>query len=131
MTIVGVGVNPVGWNTGGGLFQPNTPTVANPRGPIKENFVYLNDPSTPYPGVRYIWNVTDQLTPQPARQEARDLVAFNNVGGPVTGSDLCTGAFFSDILAGGFAPLSTTNGTKVASSHNLTTGSTCREWIPS
>ncbi len=129
MVLTDLGVNPVGWNASGGLFQPNSPTVANPRGPITENFVLLNDASTPYPGVRYLWNITDQLTPLPARQEARDLVAFDNVGAGAK-SQLCSNANFSDILAFGFAPLPSTNGSLVNPSHNLA-GANCREWIPS
>ncbi len=79
LTIVDLSSNVVGWNASGGLWQPNTPSVANPRGPVSEAFVTLNSPTPAYPAIRYVYNVLD--TPLPGYGEARNLVGVQQRGG--------------------------------------------------
>ena len=127
LTLLDLAANPVNWNGTGGLFQPNTSSPLNPRGPIAEsNVAPQNVAVAAYPGVRYIYNVLD--TPLPGYSEARGIVGFNNVGGGVK-SPLCDGSNFSDILSYGFGPLPSTTPSSVDPSKNLA-ASTCRKFTP-
>jgi phosphate transport system substrate-binding protein len=88
--------NPAEWNTSDGVWQLNASGVVN------ENNVKLNNPTPTYPGIRYMFNTIDTVSPNYA--EAAAIVAFTNVPAG-TKSPLCSGANLSAILSFGLAPL--------------------------
>lgn len=109
-----------------GGWLPNTPNALNPRAPVSESQIVMNNPVRDFVGVRYVFNVIDSTSPNYV--EARDLVGFDNIPGG-TKSPLCSGTANSMILNAGFAPLSSTTPSAVDPSRNLA-GSTCRRYTP-
>jgi phosphate transport system substrate-binding protein len=104
----------------GGVATPNT------AGPIKESNVKLNNPVPAYPGIRYVFNVTDinvKAYPQVVR-----YVGFENRENVepeyAMSSPLCSGTYASTLNSYGFAALDTT-----ISARNIP-GSTCRLYTP-
>jgi phosphate transport system substrate-binding protein len=104
----------------GGVATPNT------AGPVQESNVKLNNPVPAYPGIRYVFNVTDSTLPQ--WNQVIRFVGFENkpAGDPDYGaaSPLCSGTKATTLTDYGFAPLD-----KTISSKNLQ-GSTCRLYTP-
>jgi hypothetical protein len=75
------------------------------------------------PGIRYVYNVADALTP--GYNGAKDLIGFDN---QTSGSKsvLCNGDMASTITGQGFLPLSNGSGAPAGSD---APGSTCREFV--
>lgn len=119
---VATNASAVAWNGSDGAFQLNTGT--GPLNVVNEANVKVNDPAPDYPGVRYVFNILDNLSPNYA--EAAALVGFDNVGGG-TKSPLCSNGKLSPILSFGFGPLSTAG--NPGGNTNLA-GATCRKFVP-
>jgi hypothetical protein len=102
----------------GGVWVPNTPTAGDPDAPVQEANVPLVDSTPAYPGVRFLFNVTDSTVP--SYPSVLRYIGFDNVEGGST-SPLCSGAKASFLLRHGFGPLPNTPDP----AHNLA-GSTCR-----
>jgi phosphate transport system substrate-binding protein len=104
-----------------GTFSLNT------AGPVNENNIRLNNPSPTNVGIRYVFNVIDNTTPDYG--DAKFFVGFENKpkgdSSTPTASDLCNDKDNATLKAFGFAPLDRTTGT-----HNQL-GSTCRIFQPS
>ena len=104
-----------------GVATPNTAP-----GPIQESNIKLNNPVPPYPGIRYVFNVTDSTIdnyPQVVRYvgfENRDNIAPDYS----MSSPLCSGTYAATLNSFGFAALDTT-----VSARNIP-GSTCRLYVP-
>ncbi|MEZ5145262.1 MAG: hypothetical protein R2726_22530 [Acidimicrobiales bacterium] len=79
--------------------------------------------STPYSGIRYLYNVLD--TRSPSYNDALSVVGFTNTGGG-TKSPLCSSnPTLNGIISNFFSPLPTNgnpNNTNLA-------GSSCRQWV--
>jgi ABC-type phosphate transport system substrate-binding protein len=114
--------NPAGWDAPDGVWQPNS---IGANAPIQEKNVKLNSPPAGFfPGIRYVFNVIDSVSPN--YLDARAVVAFNNVASGAK-SPMCSGSKASTISSFGFATLSATTPAGVAASTNLA-GATCREF---
>lgn len=109
-----------------GGWLPNTPNLANPRAPVSETQIGINNPNRSVFGMRYIFNVVD--TTSPSYAEARALVGFDNIPGG-SKSPLCDGSQANVIRNAGFAPLSATTPSGVDPARNLA-NSTCRRYTP-
>jgi ABC-type phosphate transport system substrate-binding protein len=105
--------NAAAWNSADEVYQPNATVVA-------EGNTKVNNPTPPFPGVRYMYNVVDTVSPNYA--EAAALVAFVNAPSGAK-STLCSGGEVSAILSVGFQGLSSSAG----GSTNLA-GATCRKY---
>ena len=89
-----------------------------PGAPVVENNVRLFNPSTTYPGIRYVFNVIDSA--DPSYIDAQRYVGFDNVDKGAT-SPLCSGGKNTILNNFGFGAL----GATVLNPTNLA-GSTCR-----
>ncbi len=115
-------VNTAGWDGPDGVWQANS---IGAGAPVQEKNVKLNNPAPGFfPGIRYVFNVTDSVSPSYAQAQA--VVAFNNVASG-SKSPLCSGAFKSTLSSFGFAPLSATPPSGVAASTDVA-GATCRKY---
>ncbi len=114
--------NTVTWNNLDGAYQLNTGST--PDKPVNESNVKINNPTPDFPGIRYVYNVTD--TVHVNYTQANAVVGFNNIPGG-TKSPLCSGGKVSPILSFGYGPLSSAGNPGGAT--NLA-GSTCRKYVP-
>lgn len=105
----------------GGLATPNTAP-----GPIQESNIKLNNPVPSYPGIRYVFNVTDSTIDNYA-QVVR-YVGFENRANVepeyAMSSPLCSGTYASTLTSYGFAPLD-----NAVSARNIP-GYNCRLYVP-
>ncbi len=125
--ITSIPIVPVTWFTAGlGSWLPGTPSGTNPRGPVTEDQVALNNAAADYTGVRLVFNVLDSNSPN--YLDARAIVGFNNVPAGAK-SPLCNNANATTIRSSGFAPLPTTAPATVDPNANLA-GSNCRRYNP-
>ena len=114
--------NAAGWDAPDGVWQPNS---IGASAPIQEKNVKLNNPAPGFfPGIRYVFNVIDSVSPN--YLDARGVVAFNNVASGAK-SPMCSGTKASTISSFGFAPLTATVPSGVAGSTDLA-GATCRKF---
>lgn len=96
--------SPIAWNGSSRQYALDT------AGVINENNIKLIDSTPDFPGVRYVFNVLDNVSNRPGYQAAKQLVGFSNVGGG-TKSPLCDsssalgGDLFAAILSNKFGPL--------------------------
>lgn len=93
---------------------------ADTAGVVNESNVKVNNSSPTYPGIRYLFNVIDNL-PLPNYNEAFALIGFDNIANG-TKSPLCSGQKASPILSYGLGTLTSSGN---PSGHNAA-GSTCR-----
>ena len=105
----------------GGTATPNTAP-----GPIQESNVKLNNPVPAYPGIRYVFNVTDtgidnytQVVRYMGFENRENVEPDYSMSSPV-----CSGTHAATLTSYGFAPLDTTT-----SARNIP-GSTCRLFTP-
>jgi ABC-type phosphate transport system substrate-binding protein len=112
-------INYQGWDAPDGVWQPNAVTPVNPGAPINENQTPQNTASPTFPGIRYVFNVLDNVGP--TYSIAQQLVGFNNVPSG-TLSPVCNGSEIGNISSFGFAPLTATGGTVAQNA----AGATCR-----
>lgn len=121
-TTAGANANTVAWNGLDGAYQLNVGTLAST--PVNENNIKLNNPTPDYPGIRYVFNVTD--TASPSYTVANGVLGFTNVPAGAK-SPMCSGAKISPILSFGFGPLSSSG--NPGGTSNLA-GATCRKYVP-
>jgi phosphate transport system substrate-binding protein len=105
------------FNTGSGLVPATPEATGDPAAPVQESNVRLNNPTPPYVGIRYVFNVTDSTAD--SYLSALRYVGFDNVADGAT-SPLCGGGKTSILTHFGFGPLASTVGP------NNLAGSTCR-----
>ena len=116
----GTNANESRWNTTDVAYELNQGTLAST--PVNEDNVKVNNPAPDYIGIRYLYNVTDTVSPDYAAANA--LLGFNNVGGG-TKSPLCSGTKKTTILSYGIGSLPAS--INPGGTHNLA-GSTCRKY---
>jgi hypothetical protein len=102
--------------------------VLNTAGPVKETNIALVNAGTTVPGIRYVFNVIDNTTPDYG--DAKYFVGFENLppsdSSNPTAGQICNGSKASTISTFGFAPLDTS---QPDANHNqlaATAGSTRR-----
>ncbi len=115
-------VNTAGWDAPDGVWQPNS---IGASAPIQEKNIKLNNPAPGFfPGIRYVFNVLDSVSPN--YTDAQGVVGFVNVASGAK-SPLCSNANRSTISSFGFAPLTAAVPAGVAGSTDLA-GATCRKF---
>jgi phosphate transport system substrate-binding protein len=102
--------------------------VLNTAGPVKETNIALVNSATTVVGIRYVFNVIDNTTPDYG--DAKYFVGFENLppsdsSNPTSGQ-ICNGSKASTISTFGFAPLDTS---QPDANHNQL-GSNCRLYTP-
>jgi hypothetical protein len=130
VTITDLSENTAFW-TSDGTWVPNiTSALQDPRGPIAESNISLNNSSFAFPGVRYVFHVVD--TANPYYSQALTIVGFDNSIGGAAPTGFCNGSKGSTIGSFGFAKLDTSDpgGTPGTSGPNIT-GTHCRRFLPS
>lgn len=108
--------NAAEWVPLDGVYQPAINSV------VVESNVKLNNPTPAYPGIRYMYNTIDTVSPNYA--EAAALVGFTNVPSGAK-SPLCNDGNKSAVLSFGFGPLSAAG--NPGGTSNLA-GATCRKF---
>ncbi len=128
VTVTDLSENDVHWDGLDAIWTSNVPG-ADPRGPVDENNISLNNANPAFAGIRYMFNVIDTVNPYWTQAEA--LVGFTDApGGSIPATSICDGSQASTINSFGLSALSTANPGGTPTTGPNQSGSNCRQFIP-